>query len=182
MKSKTQECITIWKSDTDTDAHRQCWQRCFSRLHVSVFVCLIVPILKKENNETLIIKVNYVSKAFSLLMLLSSRHETLFHLFKERCFRDSLAFWFLRCFPGRIESILSVLHTDELFTPCGLVLVCLVGVFFLFLLSSSFLCMVNFENVALLCRLLHSTRCPEALFVLLYHRKDSVIIHHCCHL
>lgn len=56
------------------------------------------------------------------------------------------------------------------------------GGFFLFLLSSSFLCMVNFENVALLCHLLHSAGCPEALFVLLYHRKDSVIIHHCCRL
>lgn len=56
-------------------------------------------------------------------------------------------------------------------------------VFFLFLLSSSFLCMVNFENVALLCRLLHSAGCPEALFCSTIERilwsSTIAVIHRC---
>lgn len=89
---------------------------------------------------------------------------------------------------GFLDAFLAESNPSSLFCTlvnCLHLVVCfgLFGVFpFLFLLSSSFLCMVNFENIALLCSLLHSTGCPEALFVLLYHRKDSVIIHHCCRL
>lgn len=89
---------------------------------------------------------------------------------------------------GFLDAFLAESNPSSLFCTlvnCLHLVVCfgLFGVFpFLFLFSSSFLCMVNFENIALLCSLLHSTGCPEALFVLLYHRKDSVIIHHCCRL